>query len=114
MLAEPVGDQVVDDPAVLVRQQRVLRLAGLDPVEVIRERRLQELVGMWPLHLELAHVRDVEDAGIGPHRAVLGDHALVLHGHLPAGERNHSRSERDMPSVERRVEKRLGHRHGRS
>ena len=27
-----------------------------------------------------------------PHRAVLGDHALVLDGHLPAGERDHPRA----------------------
>ena len=32
-------------------------------------------------------MRDVEDARVGAHRPVLGDHALVLHGHLPARER---------------------------
>ena len=36
-----VHDQVVDDPAALVREQRVLRLAGRDSIEVVRERRLQ-------------------------------------------------------------------------
>ena len=34
---DPVGDQVVDDPAVLVREQRVLRLAVADLVEVVRQ-----------------------------------------------------------------------------
>ena len=38
-----VDDQVVDDPALLVRQQRVLRLPGTDPLDVVREHRLQEL-----------------------------------------------------------------------
>ena len=61
------------------------------------------------LDLELAHVRDVEDAGVGAHGAVLLDHALVLHGHLPAGERHHARAERDVPVVERRPQKRLRH-----
>ena len=114
MLADAVDDQVVDDPAVLVREQRVLRLAGREPVEIVRERALQQLAGARSLDLELAHVRDVEDAGIGPHRAVLRDHALVLHGHLPAGERHHPRAELDVPVVERRVQERLGHGHGRS
>ena len=113
-LADPVDDQVVDDPAVLVRQQRVLRLAGRELVEVVRERALQQLVGTRPLHLELAHVRDVEDAGVRPDGPVLGDDALVLHGHLPAGERHHPRAELDVPVVQRRVQKRRGHGHGRS
>ena len=37
------------------------------------------------LDLELAHVRDVEDAAVVADREVLGDHALVLDGHVPAG-----------------------------
>ena len=114
MLADPVDDEVVDDSPVLVRQQRVLRLSGREPIEVVRECALQELVRARPLHLELAHVRDVEDAGIGPHRAVLLDHAGVLDGHLPPGERHHPRPELDVPVVERRVQERLGHGQGRS
>ena len=47
----------------------------------------EELRGARPLDLELAHVGDVEDAAVAAHRAVLGDDALVLHRHLPAGER---------------------------
>jgi hypothetical protein len=35
--ADPVGDQVVDDAAALVREQGVLRLAVADPVEVVRK-----------------------------------------------------------------------------
>ena len=34
--------------------------------------------------MELAHVRDVEDAAVAAHRTVLRDDALVLDGHLPA------------------------------
>ena len=56
-----------------------------------------------PLDLDLAHVRDVEDAGVGANGAVLLDDALVLDGHLPAGERNHPCPERDVPVVQRRA-----------
>jgi hypothetical protein len=114
VLPDSVGDQVVDDPPTLVRQQRVLRFAGREPAEVVREGALQKLGCMRALHLELAHVRDVEDAGIRPHCSVLRDHSLVLHGHLPAGKRHHPRSELDVPVVERRMQERLGHGHGRS
>ena len=103
----PVGDEVVDDPAVLVRQQRVLRAADLGLVEIVREQGLQQVVRLRALDLDLAHVRDVEDAPVLTHRPVLGDHTLVLHGHLPAGERNHSGAERDMALVERRAEQGL-------
>ena len=107
VLVEPVDDQVVDDPAGLVGQQRVLRLAGREPVDVVRERRLQQVARRRPFDLDLAHVRDVEDAGVGAHGAVLGDHALVLDGHLPAGERHHARAERDVAVEERRAAQRL-------
>ncbi len=88
--------------------------AGLELVDVVRERALQEVARARPFDLELAHVRHVEDTRVRPHRAVLRDDALVLHRHLPARERHHARAELDVPVVERRVQKRRGHRHGRS
>ena len=100
---EAVGDQVVDDAAVVVREQRVLRVAGLELRDVVREQLLEELPRLRPLDLELAHVRDVEDAGVGPDRLVLGDHALVLHRHLPAGERHEPRAGFDVLLVEGRA-----------
>ena len=108
-LAEAVDDQVVDDPAVLVRQERVLRLPRRDPVEVVREEALQEGGRLRPLDLDLAHVRDVEDAGVRADGLVLLDDALVLDGHLPAGERNHPSPERNVPVVQRRSQESLGH-----
>ena len=40
---QPIDDQVVDDPASLVRQERVLRLTLRQPAKVVRQRRLQQL-----------------------------------------------------------------------
>ena len=105
--AGPVDDQVVDDPAVLVRQQRVLRLAELEVGDVVREQPLQHLGRGRPLDLELAHVRDVEDAGVRPYRLVLGDHSFVLHRQLPAGERHHAAAGGDVPVVKRCPAQRL-------
>ncbi len=109
MWIEPVRDQVVDDPAALVRQQRVLRPARLDAVEVVREQALQQLVSAGALDLELAHVRDVEDAAIRPHGAVLGDDSLVLDRQLPPGERDDATARLDVTVVQRRAEQRLRH-----
>jgi hypothetical protein len=102
-----VRDQVVDDAAALVRQQRVLRLAGGDAVEVVREERLQQLARPRPLDLELPHVRDVERARVRAHSPVLGDDALVLDRHLPAGERHEARAKRDVALVEGRPQQGL-------
>ena len=59
------------------------------------------LRGRRPLDLELAHVRDVEHAGVRSDRPVLRDHALVLNRHLPAGKRDDACTGRQMPLVER-------------
>jgi hypothetical protein len=107
VLVEPVDDHVVDDPARLGRDQRVLRGTRPQLVDVVGERRLDQVARRRALDLELAHVRDVEDAGVGPHRPVLGDHAGVLDGHLPPGERHHPRAERNVTVVERCPAERL-------
>ena len=73
-----------------------------EPREVVREEALQQLGLRRPLDVDLAHVGDVEDAAVAPDGEMLGDHALVLHGHLPAGERHHARAERDVAIVQRR------------
>ena len=104
--AQPVGDQVVDDAAALVREQRVLRLTVAEPLEVVREQALQQLGLRRPLDMDLAHVGDVEDATVAADGEVLGDDAVVLHGHLPACERHHARAERDVAIVERRAPRR--------
>ena len=50
----------------------------------------------------LAHVRDVEQAGLGAHVIVLGDDAVgILHRHVVAGERHHAGTARDMQRVQR-------------
>ena len=108
-VGEAVRDEVVDDPARLVREERVLRVAVGEPVDVVREHRLQERLRGRAVDVDLAHVRDVERAGVGPDGLVLGDDALVLHGHLVAGERHHARTERDVARIQRRAQERRFH-----
>ena len=69
---ELVDDQVVDDPAALVRQQRVLRLADARSGRGrSRAATARSSLRARPLDLELAHVRDVEHAASLAHGAVL-------------------------------------------
>ena len=108
---EAVRDEVVDDPARLVREQRVLRVAVRELVDVVREHRLQECLRRRPVDVDLAHVRDVEGAGVRPDGLVLRDDTLVLDGHLVAGERHHARAELDVARVEGRTQERRFHGH---
>ena len=68
-------------------------------------------VGGRPLDVELAHVRDVEDTDSLRDREMLGDHALVLDGHLPPGEGDEARAGGDVAIVERCSPKRHGRVH---
>src|ERR1700678_294934 len=50
-------------------------------------------------------MRDIEHADTAADRQVLGLHALVLHRHLPAGERDELRARGFVPIVQGRVAK---------
>ena len=58
--AEPVGEEVVEDPAVLGAEARVLGAAQPDRGDVVGEDALQKGERPRALDLDLAHVRDVE------------------------------------------------------
>jgi hypothetical protein len=106
-----VGDEIVDDPALVVREQGVLRVAVVHLVEVVREAGLQVVVGAVPGDPELPHVRDVEDAGRGPDSPMLAHDGRVLNRHLPASKGDEARAESGVALVQRRAPKRL-HRGG--
>ena len=98
----PVGDEVVDDPPALVREQRVLRFPRREAVEIVREHALQE--GVRPAgHQQLSHVRDVEEAGGRAYRMHLVDHTRVLDGHLPTGEGDEAPARFRVACVQRRA-----------
>ena len=64
VLTELVGEEVVQDAPVLLAQHAVLRAAVGDLGDVVGEDALQEVLGLRARGLDLAHVRDVEDAGL--------------------------------------------------
>jgi hypothetical protein len=109
---QAVGEQVVEHAAVLVAQQRVLRAADRDLRDVVAVHPLQEGLGVGAADLDLAHVRDVEDARLAAHGEMLGANAVgVLDRHLPAGERHELRARAHMRVEQgRALEGRRGHR----
>ena len=62
LVAEPVGEEVVEDAAVLAAEHRVLGAADLELGDVVGEQPLEQVERAGPLGLDLAHVGDVEDA----------------------------------------------------
>ena len=100
--AEPVGEQVVEHAPVVAAEHRVLGAALGDFRHIVREQPLEELLGLRPARLDLAHVRDVEHARAGAHGHVLLANPLVLHRHLPPGERHEARAGALMALEERR------------
>ena len=72
VVGEPVDDQVVHGAARVLEQQRVLGVARADPVEIVGQRGLREPDRPRAAQLELAHVRDVEDARMAAHRRCSG------------------------------------------
>ena len=106
--AEAVGEEVVEHPAVLAAQHAVLRAVGGELGDVVGEDPLQERLGVGPGRLDLAHVRDVEDAGALAHGLVLGADPAVLDRHLPAREGNEPRAGRHVAVVQRGALEGLG------
>jgi len=91
-VAEAVAEEVVEHPAVLAAEDRVLGAGVGQPRNVVRHQVLEEGLRIGPRGLDLPHVGDVEQAGARPHRHVLLADPLVLHRHLPSGERNEART----------------------
>jgi hypothetical protein len=101
--AEVVGEEVVENAAVLAAQHRVLGAARGDLRDVVGQDPLQERLGLGPARLNLAHVADVEHPDGGPDGHMLGLDALVLDGHLPAGEVDQLGSSGNVVVVQRRA-----------
>ena len=81
-------------------------------LEVVREQRLEQLRRSRPSTSSSPMCDTSNTPASSAHRPVLLDHALVLHRHLPAGERHHPRTEGDVAIVQRRAAERLLHRRG--
>ena len=94
LLGEPVDDEIVDDPAIRGAQHRVLGPPDGERPGIRHDGRGERVPGPRPLDEQLAHVRQVEQAGPLADRPVLLEDPGVLHGHQPAAELDELRAER--------------------
>jgi len=93
LVAQPVHDEVVEDPAVRRADQRVPGPAGRQPGQVAGQRVVQRGGRVRAGHRDLAHVRQVEQPGRGAHGVVLGGLAGVPQRHQPAREISQCRTQ---------------------
>lgn len=102
-LARTVDDEVIDDAALFVEKEGVVPFPDGEGGDVVGEESVEPVHRSGALDLEFAHVRDVEDPYRISHRLMLGDDALVLDGHFPAGEGHDAGAEGEVAVVKGRA-----------
>ena len=70
---QKVNDQIVDDATRLIEHAAIQRLARhLQASDIVGQQVLQICFRIAAADVDHGHVRDIEHAGIGTHRLVLG------------------------------------------
>jgi hypothetical protein len=99
---ETIKNDVVVRSAAFVAKEIVPRLPRLHRRDVIDGQGVRPPCDVLSAQRELAHMREIEEAGAIAHRIVLAQYAGVLHGHLETAEGHHARAERGVRVVKRR------------
>ena len=99
--AVETGDhQIVKNAALVVKKHRIADTSLGDGANIGRGQPLQRRVGVGPAKPDLRHMRYVEQAGLIAGCQMLRLDAVgILHRHVPAGERHHSRALREVEIV---------------
>ena len=85
-----VDDQVVDDAALWIEHARIKRLArGGQARNIVCQQQTQVRRRVGTRHIDVQHVRNVENAGIPTHSVVLFNLGSVVDRHGPAAKVNH-------------------------
>ena len=109
MAAEIRDHQIVENAAALVGELRVALPARCNADNILRHQPLQRGGGVldmagFRMQRDLAHMRDVEQAGVAAGVQMFLHHAAwILHRHVIAGERHHLGAARKMQRVQRRA-----------
>ena len=99
---QPGRHQIIEDAARIVEQQCVAHPHRTQRPEVAGDQRFERRGRVGAGEAQLAHMRDVEQPGLGAGVQMLGHDARgILHRHLVAGERHHAGAQRLVQRVER-------------
>ncbi len=101
VLRGAVDDQVVQDAAVLAADHGVAGAQHAERGDEADQRVVEQLAGLRTGDGDLAHVREVEQTGLGADGEVLLALAAVAQRHVPAREVGHGGAERAVQRVER-------------
>ncbi len=107
MAAEIRHHQIVEDAAFVIGELRVALPAGCERQNILRHQPLQRQrrildLARFGAERNLAHMRNVEQAGAGAGMKVLLQHAgCILHRHVIAGERHHFAAAGEVQRMER-------------
>ncbi len=95
-----INIEVVDQPAVVVRQHRVLASPRFEGGGVVERSEAQKLERPRPRNAHLTHMADVEHPGALAHRQMLlMNSRLVLNRHLPTGKIDHAPARRQVQFI---------------
>ena len=94
--AYPMEDEFKNVPDDLIPEER---FAVLDAKEVVGDQRVDGGCGAWTPKVDLAHMRDIEEANLVSNLGMLRLDAFVLHWHVPAAEVDHLGAGRDVNIV---------------
>ena len=100
MLADPVHDEVVNDPAALVQHHVVLRISRRDLGQIVGEGSLEDTEPAASLDEDLAQVGQIEQPHSLANGAMLRQRACVFERHPPAGECGHASAKRSVLGLE--------------
>ena len=102
-IAQTRDHQVVENAALFVQQHRIALAEGLQTLNVAGQQLFERRVHALAREAELAHMADVEQAGLFAHPGMFGHDAFILDRHVIAGEADHARALGTMPGIERQI-----------
>jgi len=98
---EPVDEQVVDDGSLRRRERGVLRLAVDQFIDVVGGDAIYEGDCFGTANVDLAHMRNVEEAGVSACAQVFFDGTGgILDWHVPAAEIDHAAAQLPVSVIE--------------
>ena len=101
VVGTPRDHEVIEYSACLIQQEGITLLPHRQRRDAGRNHCFERSVDVISGEGQLPHMADVEQTGVGTRPQMLCHDALVLEGHLIAGERNHPAPLRTVPGIER-------------